>query len=81
MSNPHRHPVEQPAFRSLMVSYLFLGVVLLVSAEQPGAVSGFPSVLTMLFFAIFVISSGLYRLAWILREHELWREGGQGEQE
>ncbi|MER7439606.1 hypothetical protein [Micromonospora avicenniae] len=81
MPDPHKHPVEQPTFRSLMATSLFLGVVLLVCAARPGASSRFLSVITMLFFAIFVVSFGLYWLAWVLREHELWREGRQGEEE
>ncbi|MGW5668442.1 hypothetical protein [Micromonospora sp. NPDC003776] len=81
MPDPHKHPVEQPAFRSLMVSSLFLGVVLLVCAAQPGAGSRFLSAITVLVFAIFVVSFGLYWLAWVLREHELWREGRRGEEE
>ncbi|WP_433351404.1 hypothetical protein [Micromonospora sp. CA-111912] len=31
--------------------------------------------------AVFVISFGLYWLAWVLRGHELWREGRRGEKE
>ncbi|MBQ0904946.1 hypothetical protein [Micromonospora sp. U21] len=81
MANPPKHPVEQPVFRSLMLTSLFLGVVLLVCAAQPGAGSRFLSIIAMLFFAIFVVSFGLYWLAWVLREHELWREGRQGEEE
>ncbi|MEU2610232.1 hypothetical protein ABZ570_01385 [Micromonospora sp. NPDC007271] len=77
MSNPRKHPVEQPVFRSLMLTSLFLGVVLLALNESPS--SGFVSVAALVLLAVFVVSFGLYWLAWVLREHELWREGRQGE--
>ncbi|MFG2057839.1 hypothetical protein ACGFI9_27840 [Micromonospora sp. NPDC048930] len=78
-----KHPVEQPVFRSLMLTSLFLGVVF-VCAAQSSANRNFLYGVTLvaaLFFAIFVVSFGLYWLAWVLREHELWREGRQGEEE
>jgi len=77
MADPPKHPVEQPVFRSLMLASLFLAVALLVC----GANSNFLTTLTVLFFAIFVVSFGLYWLAWVLREHELWREGRRGQEE
>ncbi|MEV0806513.1 hypothetical protein [Micromonospora sp. NPDC050200] len=79
MPNPRKHPVEQPTFRSLMLTSLFLGVVLLMLNEPPS--NGIVSAVALVLLAVFVVSFGLYWLAWLLREHELWREGRQGEGE
>ncbi|MCW3843924.1 hypothetical protein ONA70_27890 [Micromonospora yasonensis] len=81
MPDPPKHPVEQPAFRSMMLTSLFLGIVLLICAAEGGASSGFLSIVMVLMFAIFLISFGLYWLAWMLREHEIWREGRRGREE
>lgn len=72
-ATPPRHPVDQPVFRSLMVTALVLGTAaLLCFGESPSVFLG--AVATLL-FACFVVSFGLYWLAWVLREHELWRDG------
>ncbi|MGK5674090.1 hypothetical protein ACSNOB_14750 [Micromonospora sp. URMC 106] len=82
MADPPKHPVEQPVFRSLMLTSLFFGVVFVCAAQGVSNRSFLSGVtlLAVLFFAIFVISFGLYWLAWVLREHELWREGRQSEE-
>ncbi|HEX5595059.1 MAG TPA: hypothetical protein VFX61_03415 [Micromonosporaceae bacterium] len=79
MPSPRKHPVEQPVFRSLMLTSLFLGVVLLALNEPPS--NSFVSVAALVLLAVFVVSFGLYWLAWMLREHELWREGRQDQGE
>lgn len=79
MPNPPEHPVDQPVFRTLMLTSLFLGLVLLLLNEPPA--NRFVSALVILSFAVFAISFGLSLLAWMLREHELWREGRQGQEE
>ncbi|MER7331218.1 MULTISPECIES: hypothetical protein [unclassified Micromonospora] len=81
MADPPKHPVEQPALRSLMLTSLVLAAALLVCGAQPGASSRFLNAITALFFAVFVVTFGLYWLAWVLREHELWREGRRGQEE
>lgn len=81
MPDPPKHPAEQPAFRSMMLTSAFLGAVLLVCASQPSTSSSFLTAVTILMFAIFLISFGLYWLAWMLREHEIWREGRRRREE
>ncbi|MFG3418196.1 hypothetical protein [Micromonospora sp. NPDC048063] len=83
MADPPKHPVEQPVFRSLMLTSLLLGVVFVCAGQSvsDGSFLSGVMLLAALFFAIFVVSFGLYWLAWVLREHELWREGRQGQEE
>ena len=80
MPNPSPlHPVEQPALRALMLLSFFLGVLLLFVNGPP--TNRFVGVLTMLSFAVFLLALGLLLLAWMLREHELWREGRQDQED
>jgi len=62
---PPRHPVDRPVFPPLMLLSLVLWVV---------AAFVFPPAVP-LFLACLVVFIGLYGLGWMLREHELWREG------
>jgi len=62
---PPLHPVDRPVLPPLMLLFLVLGVVA-AFVVPPAA---------LLFFACFVVLFGLYWLGWLLREHELWREG------
>jgi hypothetical protein len=72
MTRQPLHPIERPTFRLLMLGSLLLGVVLLLL--RPPMDSPW-SILMALSFAVFLITFGVGLIAWVLREHELWREG------
>lgn len=76
MTRQPLHPVERPTFRSLMLGSLLLGVALLLLRAPMDGVWG---VLMVLSFSVFLITFGVGLIAWVLREHELWREARRAE--
>lgn len=73
MPIPPMHPVEQPALPALMLISFSLGSLTFLFVDV--ATSRFAVLVMALSFTVFLISFVLYLLAWVLREHELWREG------
>lgn len=78
MQTPPHHPIEHPALRAAIPAALVLGIVF-ASADDP--TSGFSAleIGATLSFACFLILFWVYLLGWLLREHELWREGRRQE--
>lgn len=72
------HPVNRPVLQPLMLLCLVLGggFALLHGTEHQSVLFDAAAVTSG---ACFVILFGLYWLGWLLREHELWRDGRRQE--
>lgn len=77
MTDPHFvHPSERPNQHTIMLFSLVAGFVLLFAAGNVDDSDLIPILGTSawLSFAIFLVTFGVHRMAWVLREHERWRE-------
>jgi hypothetical protein len=72
------HPVDRPVFQPLMLLSAIAGAVFTVFYDANHGSTPY-GVLAGISFACFVVLFGLYWLGWLLREHELWREGRRQE--
>lgn len=72
------HPVNRPVLQPLMLLCLIVGAVfaLLHDTEYESVLFDAAAVTSG---ACFVSLFGLYWLGWLLREHELWRDGRRQE--
>ncbi len=67
------HPASRPVVPMLMLLSLVLAVVF-ISMDDLSAGFSLIDLASVLSIACFVVLFGVYWLAWLLREHELWRE-------
>lgn len=70
------HPVNRPVLPPLMLLCLVVGVGFAATHGSEHGSFLFDAV-AVIAGACFVTLFGLYWLGWLLREHELWREGRQ----
>jgi hypothetical protein len=77
---PPSHPVDRPVLQPLMLLCLVVGagLALFHGVEHE---SFLLDALTVVAFACFVVLFGVYWLGWLLREHDLWREGRKRQSE
>jgi hypothetical protein len=68
------HPVDRPVLQPLMLLCLVVGAVsgIFYDTSHGSLLSGAVAILS---FACFLVLFALYWLGWLLREHDLWREG------
>jgi hypothetical protein len=74
--HPSVHPSERPNLRLIMLFSLVGGVALLSSAAHvdDSDLARLAAAGAWLSFGIFLVTFGAQRVAWVLREHERWRE-------
>jgi amino acid permease len=73
MQSSPGHPASRPLVPMLMLLLLVLGVVF-VSMDDLSTNFSLIDLASVLSIACFVVLFGVHWLAWLLREHELWRE-------
>ena len=67
------HPASRPLIPVLMMLSLVLSGILIFMDDVSAGFS-LIDLASVVSIACFVVLFGVYWLAWVLREHELWRE-------
>ena len=80
MPLPPLHPVDRPVLQPLMLLFAVLGAGFAILHGTAHESFLFDAV-AVVACACFVVLFGLYWLGWLLREHDLWREGRQQQSE
>ncbi len=74
--HPSVHPSERANHRLIMLFSLLGGLALLLAAAHvdDSDLARLTAAGAWMSFGIFLVTFGAQRVAWVLREHERWRE-------